>query len=304
MIETTITAFNAFGTPLSGVMTLPDGAAADRKVPAVLLCQGLSGVKHLVLPEIARGLADKGLASLRFDYAGFGDSGGERGWIDPRARIDDALHAFAWLAAHEAVDRDRLGVYGHSYGGAVAIGLAARERRARAVVSVSGPGSGEALLSGARAGWDWVALKARLDEERTRVALTGQGTLVGVSELLPFSPAFAAAYAKLKAAQGGSSALEAGDGVGISRFRLSSADAMLDVHPEDSARRLGGRPLLLVHGEADDIATIEAIAPIYANAPGPKRLVTIPRAGHNDLDAGSGLARAIELAAGWFVDYL
>jgi hypothetical protein len=62
---------------------------------------------------------------------------------------------------------------------------------------------------------------------------------------------------------------------GDNRFKLASVAAMLNLHPE-AARRLGSRPLLIAHGEDDDVATIESVEPIYANAPGPKRSCPAP----------------------------
>lgn len=288
---------------LSGVLQRAETVLAAG-TPAVLLCQGLSGVKHLVLPEIAEGLAERGITSLRFDYAGFGASKGERGWIDPSARVDDALSALARLAADEAVDDTRVGIYGHSYGGPVAISAAARDRRVRAVVSVSGPGNGEEMLRAPRASWDWVAFRKRVEDERSRVAGGGEPTEVPVTDLIPLSPAFLAAYEQLKASQGGTSAAQAGSGLGVSSFFLGSADAMLDFDVVGAARRIGGRPLLLVHGSEDDTAPIETIEPVYGAAPGPKRLIVVPGAAHNDLDAGPGLGRAIDAAAAWFSEYL
>lgn len=261
-------------------------------------------MKHLVLPEIADGLAERGITSLRFDYAGFGDSEGERGWIDPSSRVDDALSALAWLASDDAVDANRLGVYGHSYGGPVAISVAARDPRTRAVVSVSGPGDGVAMMRAPRASWDWVAFRRRVEDERSHVAKGGEPTVVPVTDLLPLSPAFMAAYEQLKASQGGTSAAEAGSGLGIDAFFLGSADAMLGFDVVGAARRLGGGPLLLVHGADDDTAPIETVEPVYAAAPGPKRWIVIPDAAHNDLDAGPGLERAIDAAAAWFAEYL
>jgi hypothetical protein len=67
---------------------------------------------------------------------------------------------------------------------------------------------------------------------------------------------------------------------------------------------LGGRALLLVHGEEDDAAVIESVAPIYANAPGPKKWIIVPGAGHGDLDAGPHLASAVGFAADWFGEHL
>jgi len=303
MPETEVSFFNRHGAKLAGVLDLPQGTHAAPS-PGVLLCQGLSGVKHLVLPEVAAGLAAKGFASLRFDYAGYGDSEGERGWIDPPARVDDALYAFAWLRSQQAVDSARVGVYGHSYGGPVAIILAAREPKVKAVVSVSGPGDGAWMLSSIRTSWDWTAFKQRVEQERVTVATTGESTLVDITEILPFSPAFFAANEKLTVGAGDSAKGTRAEDIGTTMFRLASTDAMLDFHPEDAARRLGNRPLLLVHGENDSAAVIEAVAPIYANAPGPKKMIGIPGADHGDLDAGPGLAQAIGFAGDWFAAHL
>jgi pimeloyl-ACP methyl ester carboxylesterase len=288
---------------LAAVLSLPEGATSASPAPGVVLCQGLSGVKHLVLPEVAARLASRGLASLRFDYGGYGDSEGERGWIDPRARVKDAIGAFEFMSSHEAVDSARIGAYGHSYGGAVAITLASDQPRLRAVVSVSGPGNGVDLLRSLRPSWEWIAFKRRVEEARARLAATGEGTLVEIDEIFPFSPEFKAAYEKLKRT-GGTSAIAAGDGVGTARFYLESVDAILDFQPAEDVRRLGGCPLLLVHGEDDDVAPVETVEPVYANAPGIKRWVVMPGMGHNDLDTDPGLSAVTDLAAAWFTEHL
>lgn len=290
------------GVRLAGTLRVPDDAGSP--VPGVLLCQGLSGVRHLVLPEVAGGLASHGFASLRFDYSGYGDSEGERGWIDPGARVGDASHSLELLAADPEVDATRIGAYGHSYGGPVAIALAARDPRVRAAVSVSGPGNGADLLRSLRSSWEWIALKRRVQEARERRASTGEGTVVAIDEIFPFSPEFKARYEQLKRTQGGSSAIAAGDELGISRFYLETVDAILDFHPEDEVRGLRDCPLLLVHGEDDDVAPVETVEPVYANAPQTKRWHVLPGLGHNDLDAGPGLGAALEQAANWFAHYL
>lgn len=305
--EQQVSFFGSRGTRLAGVLRLPDQSGKNH--PAVVLCQGLSGVKHLVLPGIADAFAARGIATLRFDYAGYGESDGERGWIDPRARADDALCAFAWLTAQGGIDAQRLGVYGHSYGGPVAIAMASRDRRVRAVVSVSGPGDGRALLRSVRSSWDWVAFKKAIEAERTKAAVSGSSTVVDVGTIFPFSPAFLEAYRALETAQGGTSAMaeaptDSDAALGTHTFHLASVDAMLDFHPEDAAARLGPRPLLLVHGEDDDTAALEEVEAIHRNHPGPKRWEIVPGAAHNDLDAGPGLDQVIAWSAAWFDEHL
>jgi fermentation-respiration switch protein FrsA (DUF1100 family) len=41
-------------------------------------------------------------------------------------------------------------------------------------------------------------------------------------------------------------------------------------------------PLLVIHGEADDIVPVSMGREVYALAPGPKTLRTFPGAGHGD----------------------
>jgi len=98
--------------------------------------------------------------------------------------------------------------------------------------------------------------------------------------------------------------MQAAPATAPSRFDLASVDAMLDSHPEDAARRIGGRSISLVHGENDDTAIIEGVEPVFANAPGPKGWITIPDADRNHLDARPGLARVITLAVDWFSEHL
>ncbi len=48
----------------------------------------------------------------------------------------------------------------------------------------------------------------------------------------------------------------------------------------EDAVLLGGRPLLLVHGESDAVLPLSNAETVLGWAPGPKRLVTFPGAGH------------------------
>jgi pimeloyl-ACP methyl ester carboxylesterase len=287
------------GGKLAATFTLPNGGGP---FPAVLLCQGLSGVRNAVLPELAGTFADRGFASLRFDYLGCGDSDGEPGWVDPAARVRQAGFALAWLLAREEVDPARAGVYGHSYGGQTAIALASRDRRIAAAVAVSGPGSGTDLLRSSRAGWDWVAFRKKLETEREAVSAGQEPRMVRVDELLPFSPAFMEKWSKLVAEGAGTSAMESAPE--LPRYYLLSADLMMEAEPASDAGRLGGCPLLMVNGADDDVVPVETVEPVYAAAPGPKRWIVVPGADHNTLDAGEGLDRAGRYAADWFESHL
>ena len=292
------------GSRLAGTLSLPQNASQEHRVPAVLLCQGLSGIKNLVLPKVALKLANAGFASLAFDYRGYGESEGERGWVLPLSRVDDALYACAYLCQCPEVDTTRVGVYGLSFGGPVALCVAAKEPHVRTVVAVSAPGNGETLMRSLRTSSQWIAFKERILADRRERATTGKSALVDIQEIFPFSARFLAKYASLKPSGGTSAMAEPTASTQKPLFYLSSAEAVIDFRPEEAARRLGSRPLLLISGEKDDVATVEQVLDIYQNVSGPKKLVIVPGHDHVDLDTGQGLEYQTDLTVHWFNNHL
>jgi pimeloyl-ACP methyl ester carboxylesterase len=299
-VETDVTIRAEAGERIGATLTVPH-RHSNYSLPAILLCQGLSGVRTAVMPELAKQFAAKGFASLRFDYLGCGDSDGEPGWVDPVSRSREAALALSWLLDRDEVDGSRVGVYGHSYGGQTAIAVAARDRRVGAVVSVSGPGSGSSLLRASRAGWDWVAFRKKLDAERAAVASGQKPRMVGVDELLPFSPAFIKKWSRLVAGGDGTSAMAARPE--LPRYYLLAADRMLEAEPASDAARVTS-PLLMINGMDDDVVPVETVEPVYVAAPGAKQWIRVPGADHNTLDTGEGLRSAGDHAATWFEEHL
>ncbi|MFC8846575.1 MULTISPECIES: alpha/beta fold hydrolase [unclassified Micromonospora] len=117
---------------------LPDGASADRRVPAVLLAHGFGGTKESVRSD-AEELAGQGYAVLAWTARGFGRSGGQIHLDSPDYEVRDAERLLDWLAARPEVRTDaagdpRVGVVGGSYGGGLALLLAAQDKRVDAIV--------------------------------------------------------------------------------------------------------------------------------------------------------------------------
>ncbi|MER5701193.1 alpha/beta fold hydrolase [Micromonospora sp. NPDC002296] len=117
---------------------LPDDASAGRKVPAVLLAHGFGGTKESVRAD-AEDLAAQGYAVLAWTARGFGRSGGQIHLDSPDHEVRDGERLLDWLAARPEVRTDapgdpRVGVVGGSYGGGLALLLAAQDRRVDAIV--------------------------------------------------------------------------------------------------------------------------------------------------------------------------
>ena len=130
------------GWRLAGNMVRP--AAAER-APAVLLLNKANGDRR-VYALLARELARRGVASLRLDLRGHGESTNLGTFVpflsnaSSEGEERDVAAALQWLRAHRHVDASRIGALGASYSGE-AMAVAARAGfGARAYVALS-PGS-------------------------------------------------------------------------------------------------------------------------------------------------------------------
>ena len=131
--------------PISAVLNLP---ACEHTCPAVVLLHGTGSQKDEVgdlYKRLAAELAEQGIASLRIDFAGTGDSPvGYRNYSLSTA-ISDTQSALSYLSHHESIDKRRLGLVGFSQGGLIAQLVAGYDQRVKAMVlwsSVAGDGRG------------------------------------------------------------------------------------------------------------------------------------------------------------------
>ncbi|MGC4894954.1 alpha/beta fold hydrolase [Micromonospora sp. DT31] len=123
---------------LDTTLYLPDGASAANRVPAVLLAHGFGGTKDSVRAD-AEDLVARGYAVLAWTARGFGRSGGQIHLDSPDHEVRDAQRLLDRLAARPDIRLDapgdpRVGVVGGSYGGGLALLLAAQDQRVDAIV--------------------------------------------------------------------------------------------------------------------------------------------------------------------------
>jgi pimeloyl-ACP methyl ester carboxylesterase len=81
-------------------------------------------------------------------------------------------------------------------------------------------------------------------------------------------------------------------------YKVIPAALVPDAYPSLDRIRDLHVPLLVIHGDRDDIVPFEQGKDLFDAAPGPKRMRVVPGASHNDVldQAGEALAREI---AGW-----
>lgn len=131
---------------MGGTLTRP---ASARRSPAVVTLTG-SGAhfrdgnrtpddSYRPFRDIAERLASCGVATLRLDDRGVGESAGSANAAAAEDTKADAEAALRYLRSRSDIDPARLGLIGHSYGGVIAPMVAADDPSLGAVVLLGGP---------------------------------------------------------------------------------------------------------------------------------------------------------------------
>src|SRR5438067_12510399 len=90
----------------------------------------------LAATRISQGLAEAGIAMLRFDFAGLGASAGRFADTNFTSNVDDVVAAADFLRTRFAAPRL---LVGHSLGGSAVLAAAARIAEATAVATIAAP---------------------------------------------------------------------------------------------------------------------------------------------------------------------
>lgn len=129
---------------LAGTLTLPSGVGP---FPAVLLVSGSgpqdrdeSLLGHKPFLVLADHLTRHGIAVLRYDDRGVGKSKGDFGSATTVEFSRDAAAGFRYLQQRPEIDKQKVGICGHSEGGLVAPIVAAESHDVAFIVLMAGPG--------------------------------------------------------------------------------------------------------------------------------------------------------------------
>lgn len=111
------------------------------ELPAVLIFHGFTGYKESAdFVDLAVRLAENGIVAVRFTASGFGDSEGslehDNRFTNHRS---DAEVVYKFILKQPYVDAARIGVYGHSLGGKLAVLFAADHPSVAALVAACAP---------------------------------------------------------------------------------------------------------------------------------------------------------------------
>ena len=112
--------FHCGGNTLAGVLVLPETPGPYPALAFVLGSGPADRTYYGMAPHLWRHFARQGFACLAWDKPGVGQSTGDYNAQSFRDRADEALAAVRFLRGRAEVSKDRVGLWGHSQGGAVA----------------------------------------------------------------------------------------------------------------------------------------------------------------------------------------
>ena len=288
-MEQRVVHFYSEGSRLEGDMFLPDDLRSGEQRPGIVLCNGFTGLRELVLPDYAKVFAAAGYVALSFDYRGFGGSEGEKWRLLPLEQVDDIRNAITFLQAQDEVDAERIGIWGTSFGGGHVPYTAGVDGRVKVAVGQVGFGDGERFINDVRSYGERQELGRILEEDRRQRVLTGEGQKLDPLELSLRDPQSRAFLPQ---------ALEA---VPHMQCELSweTAEKTIEFKPIDVVDQIAPRALLLIGAEKDSICPIDGYRKLYERAKEPKKLAVLPIT-HYEIYAGEWFEQSSRLAVEWY----
>lgn len=230
------------GRTIPAIVTLPVG---EGKFPAVVINHGHGGDKSEGggFTGVARALAEAGVASIRMDFPGCGDSSASFQDNTMTNMVSDSNASLAYLLENYNVDADRLGILGYSMGGRIAseiVGAAKNPYKAVVLLSAANVSMKEMAVNLFGSMDNYNALKSTAQKDGFAVFTTVYGQVQELSK--------------------------------------AWFEDMEKGKPMESLAKFKG-PVLVLHGDVDEMITDEMNKAILKAYPSAQELI-VPEADH------------------------
>lgn len=170
--DSTITYVSQDSITLAATLTMPQ--TQKGKVPAVVIMSGTGRqdrdgtmVGRKMFADIADYLSSRGIAVLRTDDRGVGKSTGNYAYATTADFADDAIAAVQYLKTVKGIDKKKIGLIGHSEGGASISIAASKCKDVAFLISLAGLMT-DGLSSVIQQNKDIVATSALPEEDKPR----------------------------------------------------------------------------------------------------------------------------------------
>lgn len=271
--------FVSDGVELAGILHVPDDLTPAERRACFIVLHGFGTSKDGTTPrQAAEILEAMGYVVLRFDARGCGESGGDPTFILCQDQVRDTHAAVTFLEGVAQVDPDRVGIMGHSFGGAVAPYAAATDPRIAACISVAGWGDGVAKFREQHPRPDqWQRFLATLEAGRRHRQATGEPLMIPRFDIVPIPQHLRH--------------LLASDAV--MEFPAETAMSMMDFRANDVVGLISPRPYLILHPADDSVTPTSQALGLFAHAKQPCDLHLVSGTDHFMFADDDGIVRGI-----------
>jgi len=252
------------------------------------------------LPDYAERFVAAGFVALAFDYRFFGDSEGEpRSQVFPLEMAEDYRNAITWVSEQPEVDPRRIGIWGTSYGGALAMWVGTFDKRVKAVVAqVPGAINAPPMRRASNPeGWD------RLGELLLRDRIERYKTIVNYMKVV--APEGEPCYLPGEEAYNGYMAMKEKAPNWRNQITLESLEKMREFDAVSSIELMSPTALLLIPTEKEGLSRsyMDAVKAVYEKARPPKDMIVLP-VRHFEMYREPWLSKSADAAINWFKQHL
>jgi dipeptidyl aminopeptidase/acylaminoacyl peptidase len=192
------------GTRMAGDLYLPKGLKPEDKLPGIVLCAGTGGTKGGTQARLAPRFATQGYIVLAFDYRGWGMSESllmaTEQQMNYAYQTEDIRAAISFVAGEPNVDKERIGLWGSSYGGGLVTWVAGNDPRVKCVAAQV-PGMGGARAPAAmKYAYDLATKQARGETEPVPIETGKMGGKMATYDQMRVNPVKNIGFSALDAA--------------------------------------------------------------------------------------------------------
>jgi hypothetical protein len=262
-------------------------------------------VREIVMPHYSKFFEEAGLATLIFDYRGFGVSDGEpRQHVDPNMQIEDYRNAISFVETLSEVDSERIGIWGISMSGGYVLIIGATDQRVKCIVSTIPCVDGYWNMVRSHGTEGFRRLQETIIKDRRERFQTGRSGLIPMTALHHHKTVCTWPYKETNKVFLEIQRTEAP--LHQHENTIESVECLESYTVFPFVSRILNIPTLMLVAEGDDLTPWDLAINAFREIPSPeKRLFIIPKTSHMALYASKSKLRiAAEVATGWLVDHL
>ena len=263
--------FYSDGIKLGGCFYLPDNNKFS-KSPLIIACSGFTGLNSIHPARFARFFTQNSMICFGFDYRGFGESEGKKGWVLIEEQVRDIRNAFAYSKLDPRVDTENIFLLGWGMGAGLIIEAAKGINGLKALCAINGFYNGIRFLQAHRSKQQFELLVKHIEDERSRRAVSGKSQIVDPFKEIYLMDSVTTDYVDSELRN-------------VPNYEtmiyFEFAESLLCFNPESYAFRLK-LPIFIAHGDNNNLHPVDEANSLYKIYTGTKELYWIKDAGHTE----------------------